>query len=479
MPRIIHGTFHAIIGMWHGMCGSIMYVGRLCPRGEARLINKQEGSLQMHRLGKRLLELRRRHGFSQERLAANAGVSVRAIQYWEAGRQMPRDVELDQVLTALNATPSERALAYAALPDQRGIRLMRRMEAESVAVAALLGPLPGIGDLIKALRVRSGKTQQQLADGMRVNRSTVIRWEATRTVASGDDMVRLFSLLDASPEEQAALSTRRLAPSFWPPELTPEECFEQFSHLQRIRSGDGTLLPLADLSTLALKRQIRSLLNRSPEMLKLLAQVEVYHSWWLHMHGRVAEACAGNRRALSFVRGRFTPETFWVSALNMLAAHAAKTARGPEHAVRLLHRWLPVLPASIHTFLLFDMALYAGRAQLHEEAEGFLSLARNAMTARTEAGAQNDWYYDWYDRMTTARVLLSGGRAVEALNCLPANENLVGDGHVASLLIWAETLLAAGEKTEAAHALRETETLLAVVPLPERWTKLEQLKQLL
>src|SRR5262249_8461729 len=158
----------------------------------------------------------------------------------------------------------------------------------------------------------------------------------------------------------------------------------------------------------------------------------------------------------------------------LLAAHAADGARGPENGLRLLSPWLRLLPPPFHLFLLCDMALYAGRAQRHEEAACLLQQARQALSRSGNEGADDAWYRHWYARMTTARGLLSGGKAVEALARLPAAD-LIGDGRIAALLVWAEASLAAGEKNMASRALSEAQTLLAETPLPQRQSRLDQL----
>lgn len=428
----------------------------------------------MYRLGELLRTLRKNRGFSQEQLAVQARVTVRTLQYWEANQQQPRDVELESVLKALQTTPQDRARVYALLTEQRIVRLGANMTPGSDVPTSLLGPLPGIGDLLRALRVRRGWTQEQLAAEMQINRVTVIRWEATRMLPFEEDMQRLCLLLQAAPEEQAALQARRLSPSSWPHQLTLEACREQFELLLQIRSGDALLMPLADLHMLALKRQLRFLLSQSSEALLLLAKLETHHSWWLYMHGRTPEACAGNWRALNLTRWKRGTEEIWTPALNLLSAHAAGGVCGPENAVRLLHPWLRLLSASSRLYLLCDMALYAGLAQQPEEAASFLKQAQQTLHDFSKADQAKDWYYHWYYRMTHARVLLSGGRPYEALERLP-NTVLEGDGSIMSLTIWAETCLAAGETNMASHYICLAQASLAKMPLPQRQSKIARL----
>src|SRR5579872_633941 len=152
------------------------------------LVDIRRGLSTVHTLGAALRDLRRRRGLSQERVATRAHVTTRALRYREADQQQPRDVEMESVLKALEATAQERAHIYALLPDRRHLRLARSAEAGGSVPTALLGPTPGLGDLLRAMRLRRGGTQEQLAEQMRISRSTVIRWEATRMLPSEADM---------------------------------------------------------------------------------------------------------------------------------------------------------------------------------------------------------------------------------------------------------------------------------------------------
>lgn len=430
----------------------------------------------MQTLGDLLRALRQKQRLSQEQVAIKAQVTARALRYWEANQQQPRDVELESLLKALKATPQERTQIYAQLSEPRRIRLMQSVENMENVSSRLLGPLPGIGDLIRALRIRRGWTQEPFARAMGISRATVIRWEATRTLPSEEDIQRLTLLLRAAPEECAALYARRLSPTSWNTQLTLEECREQAELLAQVRSGENALLPLADLYNLALKRQVRSLLGQSQEAMRLLARIEVHHGWWLFMQGRAAEACAGNWRALHLMRDVSSPDMFWMGALNILAANAASGPRGPESGIQLLAPYLHQFPAAFHPYLLCDMALYAGRAQQNEEARHLLERARRTLPEPEKARLQAPWYAHWYLRMTSARVLLSLGKPLEALSGLPELP-LRGDSRINELLVWAETSLAAGEKNMASRYLSEAQEVLLKMPLPQRQSKLEQLAQ--
>ncbi len=423
----------------------------------------------MYRLGEALRELRRKRGLSQERLAASAQITARTLRYWEADQQQPRAIELENVLAALEATPKERAQIYVLLPGRRSLHATFGSGGTGNNATPLLGPMPGIGDLLRAMRTRHGSTQEQLAVEMGVNRATIIRWEATRTLPSHEDMARLCCALRASPQEQAILQSGRLSLPQWPPHLTLEECWQQYETLMQIHEGNFTLLPLADLYFLALKRQLRLLLEGSEEALPLLAELESQHGWWLSMHGRTADACAVSWRVLKLARGGIAPAQFCSTALNILSSHAANGASGPENGVKLLYPWLRLLPPALHSSLLSDMAVYAGKAHRHDEAASFIRQAEQCLPDSCNRDEKEARHF----RLAKARVLLSSGKPGDALAWLPPFS--LGDRHIHELMIWAEVYLAAGDTSAAARYLDETQALLMLAPLPARQKKLDQL----
>lgn len=425
-------------------------------------------------LGERLKQLRQERGWTQEKLADKAQVTARVLRYWESSSQCPREMELESVLKALKATSKEKQQVYALLPETRTIRQMPNVIMSDSIPPSLPGQIPGIGDLLRAMRHRRGWTQEQLAAEMKVSRTAILRWETTRNLPSEDLLERLCLLLNASLEEKDVLSARRLLPGHWALQLTLEECRHQYALLRQIQDGNNGLMPLTDLYSLSLKRQLYSLLPHSPEALPLLTKVEVHHCWWLYMQERTAEACAGCWRLLQLADSTLASDNSFVGALNLLSAKVVSSANGEQNAIRLLSRWLKILPERLHYWLLCDMALYAGRAQQASAAHHFLNRAQQVRchVIATEPG--REWHIDWYYQMATGRVFLSTGKADVALERLPPLE-LTGDENLISLLVWAEAALAAEEKHLASRYLGEAQSSLTKLPLPQRQAKFDQL----
>ena len=110
------------------------------------------------RFGVFIKDLRKRRGLSQRQLATVAQIAVRTLAYWESGERIPRSAELDSALLALHAAPHEKALAASLVAPPRGTRLVRRDTRQDDLLVA-----PGVGDLLRALRLRVGWSQTRLA----------------------------------------------------------------------------------------------------------------------------------------------------------------------------------------------------------------------------------------------------------------------------------------------------------------------------
>lgn len=414
--------------------------------------------------------MRQQQGLTQERLAGLAQVGVRTLAYWEAGEREPRGWELESVLQALSASPQDKTQAFALLTAPRGMQLARQAADEPGVPELHLPALPGLGDLMRSMRIRRGWTQEQFASEAGVSRSTVLRWEATQSLPSEENLERICSLLGARFEEQAALSARSLTPSVWKPELSLEECAEQVDqlHLQRIHLSTS----LFDLYALALQRQLRRHLPQSTEAVRLLARMLTSYSGWLCIQDRHLEAFACAQYALELVQERFAPEMFWVDALNLTSGMTALRPSGEEKGVKLLRPWSIALPEKMNVYILCDMALYSAWAGRGENAADLLQRAQGAVQTGWGWKAEEDDYY----RLTYARVLISGGRSVEALSWLPTLESEpIRNMHY--ILIWIKALLDAGEMNEVHRYVARLQEMLSSNPARRIQRRLNEILQ--
>src|SRR5205085_2585154 len=103
----------------------------------------------------------------------------------------PRRPELEQVLAALDASPSEQLRAR----GLAGAARERVRQQEAAADTLLGGPalLPGPGALLRALRHRRGLTLAETAARLALQPSSISRWERSEMLPAAD---RLEALLE-------------------------------------------------------------------------------------------------------------------------------------------------------------------------------------------------------------------------------------------------------------------------------------------
>jgi len=414
---------------------------------------------------------RHQRKLSQIEMARRAQISERTLRYWEAGTSYPGRWELESILTVLELTPQERVYALGLLPTPRGISLSRQESQASVMPSVDLGPMPMLGDLLQAMRLRRGLTQSQMAAALKIARTTILRWETTETLPSEENLERICALLEAYPDEHKALSGRRIQVG----KETSQHSLEDLTIQVDTLDAQGTSLqtPLIDLRALTLKRYLWPLANRSLEAAHLLARVQLVHSSWLMLHERQAEAEICIQRSLNTLRGYKASRPFWQAAVNIAALVAHERKGGNLASIRVIKQWLPAFPRELQAILWCDLALYAGRAQQHQEANAYLADAREALPYSADLQGMTEHYYP----LTFSRILIAAGRPVEAMAWLPPVPDATHavTSRTAYQLLWIEAFLAAGEKNQAQTGMDQLRTLLAEYPQPSRERKFQAL----
>lgn len=152
-------------------------------------------------VGALLWELRTAGGWTLGKLARRAGVSKAALSRWESGSRQPRVMELEAALDALGANAARRALVFARIEAPRALRHLRRIADPG------LGAPPTAGDLLRAMRLRKGWTQEQTAARVGVVRTAVAHWERSERLPSTEQIQALCYALGAQEEELIALTT--------------------------------------------------------------------------------------------------------------------------------------------------------------------------------------------------------------------------------------------------------------------------------
>lgn len=371
--------------------------------------------------GDYLRRLRESRGVSGRGLASRVGLRPATLSDWETGRHQPRLPELEAVLTALGATPAQGREALARLRAPRAAR-RQRAEPERKGMETALGPMPGGGDLLRALRHRRGLYLRQVAESLRVSPATLSRWEQGRVVPSPESLERLLTLLNATPEERSALADGALL-------LIPplRETGASVAALEAISSpflwpnffAESTrLLRDKDVVYLSLAAQAWRL-ARDPRARRLLSEIHANYANYLASRRRFPEALRSAHYALDLLPSRSAPESFHARAA-ILAARSS-VHRGaqpaPKPGIRMLQLWLPITSwPEYKAWIVSEMAEYYG---LDGDSDRALDLAGDACEiARSGASAQEFFMR----RLDLIKLLLRADRAAEALRLAQATE---------------------------------------------------------
>ncbi len=160
----------------------------------------------METLATYVRQLRERRNASLSSVAREAAISKSTLWSWEAGACLPCVPELVRVLDVLGANNEERMQAFALLDAPRGYRLVRECTGLRVTDAQSL-----LGGLLRAMRLRKGRTQADVAAAVRVDRATVARWEDGERRANAAETDFVCEALGAFPLEREALHSGRHA----------------------------------------------------------------------------------------------------------------------------------------------------------------------------------------------------------------------------------------------------------------------------
>lgn len=124
-----------------------------------------EMALRREKVMERLLELRERHGLSQEDAARKVGITHRQWQRWENGESMPYPRNLDAVASKFGISVAE---FFDPEPDiSVDVAQLDRIEATLNAILSLLlaeeAPAVGPAEVLEAEVARARERQRQIA----------------------------------------------------------------------------------------------------------------------------------------------------------------------------------------------------------------------------------------------------------------------------------------------------------------------------
>lgn len=437
-------------------------------------------------LGETLKTWRVARGLSQRALAARAGIAWSTIARWEGGKTQPTLPEWEAVLRALEIGADEGSRSLALLHAPRALRA-QRTRANDTLPGNGLGRPPIGGDLLRALRLRRGWRQAQVAEAIGVRQGIVARWEAGDLWPPLDQLHALCRLLNAAPEEVAALTIGRFSLASLLDIDDPDHLhLEQWRLLHR--QGNCFPVALTDLRYFALEARLHTLLSsptggsdaRRGRLESVLSWTYARHAQYLAAERRFGEvgAIADRAHSLREYLGTRRDDEGWVPAL---VARATGDARGrnassasrPDFTgiIRNLRRELPgVQRPDYQAWVLSEIATYAvpgceydlavrlsaESLRMVENAEGPTMVAERRLRRRDHAA-----------------LLVKAGDAPTAARYLPHLDGTAWNNqplqNIRDLFVTTRILLALRDRPGATHALHQSLNLLdtvANVPSP-------------
>jgi transcriptional regulator with XRE-family HTH domain len=382
--------------------------------------------------------MRCRRGLSVRRLARQAGLSHDAVGAWERGERLPRLPELEAALTALGVEPAERLRLIALVSAPRALRHVRASGAVeavggvtavrgvTVAVPGLskAGPMPGGGDLLRAMRGRRGLTQAQAAQAAGISQGRLAHWERSEEWPAVGRLHRLCSALGASAGETAALIGGQGALPGW----DEGEDAEAWSCQGGTASPDdplGLLIrrtyfqadALRDLRSLSLERALWLRARDSEAFRSHLHDACAYRARAMMEEGRFGEIGVYADRTWDLARQGYGRSQFWawgvIASASVLCHGFERRRPRPDAAAALLVGAVAeAAPDENQAWLLGEIALTLAGAGRADEA------VRASLQARAVAETMPDPAEGWFRRRDHAVVLATLGRYGEALDVL-------------------------------------------------------------
>jgi transcriptional regulator with XRE-family HTH domain len=419
-------------------------------------------------IGALLKEARKSRRCSLSDLALKSGIHRTTISRWEANVFQPRLPELIAVLNVLEIPPLGQEKFISLVHAPRGVRHLNHEAFKPPGLEDSL--LPSVGDLLKALRCRKKLKLKDAAQSLKVNLSTLSRWERSEMVPSAEDRERLFTLLDAKPEERRVIEARSFHLHIEPRSMmTREEVHQRLVFLTGLSWSSRH--ELLDLNFLTLEAICWPLTRRDEWAQVALASIFAWHGIGLYWQHRYWEARELGLRALSMTVA-LPPANTWLWAAGMVtkSSIAGLETKPDQNVKRFLQQFTPMAQhLNVEQLIydpLFEFAIASG------DGEEALRLAQQKFLHSSKMNLDY-WSYrtcNWQ----LAKAYLICGEIDAALSCMPNDEQPNLHQKVEEKLTWVEILLAAQEHALAERRLQEAKALMAEMKVEFSTDQLER-----
>jgi transcriptional regulator with XRE-family HTH domain len=394
-----------------------------------------------------LRQARLRHELSLGGLADRSGITKATLSRWETGKSRPNAPELARVLEILGIPEEQKRRCFQQLGTPQAERYLSETSPETAPV-----PISG-GELLRALRLRSGRTQVEAAQAVGVTQALLSRWEHNDCWPDDTRLHRLCSVLQATPYEVHDLTTR---------------AWQHHDELPRDRDG-------LDLALRTLEQQP----HRSPKDLQYLALASRYHALYkdsqisedesLTILGHFGNYLAWHSRLEEVLQvtmplfNRFKKQSAPLKTHEMMALSGLTDSVGflqsQQQALEILLGFEGRIRKANLTMWYDELSQKAGNDGQWERACFYLEQAiQSATTEETE----------WYARLQYAERLCRYDRPREAMaqveKCAPPSTKLRLSIH--KDLVRGVALEKLGARSEAIAIVESTRRQLLKTPYP-------------
>lgn len=395
-----------------------------------------------------LKHLRLHQNLSLREVSRRAGIGQSTLSRWEQGQFQPRLPELIAVLHALGASPAQEQEAIALLAAPRALRHLHQTEEQTQPdFLEAAGAMPAGGDLLRAMRLRRGWTQAQLASAIGVTQGRVAHWERSEEWPSAERLHGLCYTLGAQGEELAALASGALSTGrLLAGNADEADLWTQLHGLWLVSEEMLDVTALAWIVRLWSEAvQQRSLAQQEEARFQLTYTYCVY-THRLAETGRWKQANVYAWRALELTRqGYLRHYSDHVLAI-LSAASAAEQGGTPRHlrqALQILSGWEESVQYPIYQGLLLSrMGTYLARSGQQEEA---LQLCQDACHITARMDSPWDLLLRKRDYAETLAQVGRYGQALEVLESTAALSEKEEAMRAVHLLSGARYLLELGQ----------------------------------
>lgn len=395
-------------------------------------------------IGFYLQHLRITRQLSTAQLARQAGVGRATLNRWQAGKGRPRLQELEAVLDEMAVSPAERTSALTLLASSmKRVRKDKKSSGWSEDVN-FGGRRTHCGDLLRALRMRNGRTQAEVAQAAGTTQATVARWERGEVWPEPERLHLVAQALHVRQAEYTALLEGPLLVN------GPYDSSDLLrAQWEACWNGSGTAANAAEteLALLKLAAQAWPAACHNHKALKLLADIYAVYAEHLYFQRRFAECelMAQQAQDVFTVIGD-EADPFWARAVLRGAAAVAQkgSRRAIERAIRQLRCDFP--GESSRTYQAWRLSELGKMEALRGQVAHAVRLGKEAisMVEKDCDLAEFQWRQE-----DMARIYLSVGRPQEALDYA-----LSASSHPSRYLLCAEACLGLERLQEARHALQ-------------------------